>query len=331
MSNLASAPELPGVNPAHTQLLEAGLWAPSAHNTQPWLIRPVGDDRSYELHYDQHPGLPADPDSKDAYLTMGAMAETLALQGPNYGYSVDVQPTLIRDGRDIFMATIALRRLTEGETLNELSSAVGQRHTNRNNYSGEPLSTDLESSLTSLGNTLVDSSDLADVVLDATMESWGDPEYVKDLETWFRADNSAKDGITPAAFNISRSDIFALRVAFRRGGFRSKLLQHFASDRDVKTFTSGPKAAVLTVQEKAPQEFFDAGRRLLRSWVRTVAEGYAYQPFSVTVDKPEPAARVAEIAGTEGFPVAVYRVGRAVKPVRGRSNRKPLSEVLISE
>jgi hypothetical protein len=328
MANNTQSPEYPGVNPSHVGLLEASLQAPSAHNAQPWLIKP-GSDGQYELHYNQTPDLPADPSDKDAYLTMGAFAETMVLEGPNHNLDVVVTPELTRHGRDIFMATVALSELNEGRPVDPLSAWIGQRVTNRNSYKSDPLPDTLKSELKDLGNTLVDSQDLAGVILDATMKSWGDPEYIHDLEAWFHKNNDSEVGITPAPFNISKADIVALRIAFSRGGFKSRLMQYFCSDRDVKTFTSGPDAAVLSVSEMSPEELFSSGQRLLRSWVTAISHGESYQPFSVAVDKEEPAARVAEIAGIDGIPVALYRVGAATEPPRGRSNRKPLSSVLI--
>lgn len=321
--------EQAGINPAHVDLLTATLQAPSAHNTQAWKIRPDTDGSSYEIHFDNHPDMPADPSLKDAYLTMGAFVETMSLQGPNHNLAVDINPELTREGRDLYIAHVSLSELVEGSENDPLSQWISSRHTNRNSYSRQPLTPELSRDLEDLGNTLVDTEDLASVVLDATMESWGDPEYIHDLKTWFRSDNNALDGITPAPFNISKADIVALRMAFHRGGFKSKLMQHFASDRDKKIFTSGPKAAVISVPEVAPNDVFDAGRRLLRSWVTTIASGYDYQPVSVVVDKEEPASQVAAISGVDGVPVAVYRVGKATKPPRGLSNRRPLDQVLI--
>ena len=329
---MSSQPEpfeqLSGVNPEHIGLLDATLRAPSAHNAQPWLIRPLDDNRTYELHYDQNETLPEDRDSKDAYLTMGALVETMALQAPNHGFDVAVTPQLTRDGQDLFIAKVAITGLTEDSPFDILSNWVDKRVTNRNRYQKDPLPAALEHDLEGLGNVLVDPELLKDVVLEASIKSWANPRYLRDLETWFRNDEAAEDGITPRPFNISKADVLALRFAFWRGSLKSKMMGQFYSSRDVGTFTSGPKAAVLTAAEMTPPALFDAGRRLLRSWVTITAADYSYQPFSVAVDEESAAAKVGEITGVE-FPVALYRIGRAAKPPRGLSNRKPLHKVLI--
>jgi len=60
---------LASVPAAHQRVLASALRAPSAHNAQPWRIRLQPGPR-YELHYDHHEYLPADPQDRDAYLSL---------------------------------------------------------------------------------------------------------------------------------------------------------------------------------------------------------------------------------------------------------------------
>lgn len=329
MSSLPASPELfDGVNPDHIGLLDASLRAPSAHNAQPWQIKPLPGD-SYELHYDQHPGLPHDRDDKDAYLTMGALVETMTLEAPNYGLNVTVAPELTRDGRDIFIGSVTISDLVEKDQADPLSVWIDKRVTNRNRYLKDPLTPELEQKLKDLGNVVVDSELLAPVVLEASMESWGDPQFVHDLKMWLRKRSGAEDGLTAASMNLGRAELVALDFAFRRGSLNSRLMRYLFSSSEVAMFKSAPNAAVLTAPDMSPASLFDAGRRLLRSWVTITGAGFSSQPYSVAVDQESTIPKVGEIAEAE-FPVALYRVGKAATPPRVSSNRKPLSEVLIS-
>jgi molybdopterin/thiamine biosynthesis adenylyltransferase len=319
------------VNPAHIGLLNDTLKSPSAHNAQPWQIKPVGDHETYEVHYDQNDTLPEDPHSKDAYLTMGAFVETMSLQAPNHGLSVEFSPEFSKTGNDLYIGRVAIRGFSEGVPVDPLSELVGSRLTNRNKYTKEVLTPKLEQALQDLGNTLVDSKSLKDVIKDSSIDLWRSQRYLDDLKAWFRENENAEDGITPPPFNISKSDIVALKFAFKHGAFKSRVMGYLYSSRDIGVFTSSPQAAVMTAPEMSPPVLFDAGRRLLKSWVNIVSAGYSYQPFSVAVDNKEAAARVAEIAGVDETPVALYRIGRAKKPPRGYSGRKPLEKVLISD
>ena len=102
MSNLSN------VNPKHIDLLNAALRSPSAHNAQPWKIKPLADQVTYELHYDHNDYLPEDPDDRDAYLTMGAFAENLELEAPNYGFKTDITPVFTRNGEDMYIAKVTI-------------------------------------------------------------------------------------------------------------------------------------------------------------------------------------------------------------------------------
>jgi hypothetical protein len=128
--------------------------------------------------------------------------------------------------------------------------------------------------------------------------------------------------------NLGKAELLALDFAFWRGSFKSKAMRYLFSSSEVAMFASAPEAAVLTATDMSPPALFNAGRRLLRSWVTIVAAGYAYQPYSVAVDEGSTIPEVGRIAEVD-FPVALYRVGKAVKPPRIPSNRKPLNEVLI--
>jgi len=316
------------LNPEHLGLLNDTLRAPSAHNAQPWRIHPSEDGASYEIHYDQHPGLPTDHDNKDAYLTMGAFVETMVLQAPNHGLAVEVTPELTRSGQDIFIARAAIREQVDTDKQDPLSEWVGLRSTNRNHYTKETLPAALKTELVELGNSLVKPANLENLLMEASMRAWGDPKFVSDLESWFRTDKNAPDGLTAWALHVDRVTLAGLGMAFRRGGFKSAFMQKVFSASEVAAFNSAPTAAVLGTPDMEPATLFAAGRRLLRSWTTITAHGYSCQPYSIAVDDRVIAPQVAEIAGVENA-VALYRIGRSPKPPHGPSGRRPLAEVLV--
>lgn len=329
MDPAVTSDQLTGVNPDHISILNASLRSPSAHNAQPWKIKPLPDAKTYELHYDHNDYLPDDPDDRDAYLTMGAFVETIVLEAPNYNLDVSVTPRLSRNGEDLFVAEVSFSPRSAQARAEPLSSWVGKRSTNRNHYTKEPLTEELETSLKVLGNTLVEPKILKDVLTEASMKSWDNPRFVRDLKIWYRDDLQAEDGFTSPQMHLSRVDTLALKFAFWRGRLKSKVLEKIYSTRDVAMFTAAPKAAVLAADDMSPAALFDAGRRLLRSWVTIVAAGYVYHPFSIAIDEKSTAPKVAQLTRTP-VPVALYRIGKSEKPPRTLSNRKPLKKVLIT-
>jgi hypothetical protein len=178
-----------------------------------------------------------------------------------------------------------------------------------------------------LGNTLVSPTQLTHLVKKADIEAWADPRFVEDLQVWSRTSNDAEDGITPGPFNLPPGTQFLLKLAARRGGFKGFMGRVMAA-KDVTTFANAPVAAVLGAEGDTPEALFDAGTRLLRSWVAITGSGFAYHPFSGPVFYDSTRPSVAEIAHLR-HPVALYRVGAAAKPQAIPSNRRVLEDVLI--
>ncbi len=319
--------KLDSVNPEHVDLLTSALRSPSAHNAQPWKIRPLEDGKSYELHYDHNDYLPDDPDDRDAYLTMGAFVETLVLEAPNYGFSVNVMTVLTRDGEDLFVAKVEIVKPVLAPKIGKLNRAVTIRQTNRNSYNKDLIPKELEEELLKLGNTIVDPKLLKDVLKEASMKSWNNPRFVRDLKIWYRKDLNSRDGFSSPQMKMGSIDTIALKFAFWRGRLKSKTLESIYSSRDIAMFTSATSSAVISSDDMSPAALFDAGRRLLESWVLINSYGYAYHPFSIAIDEKSTAPKVAELTGVK-VPVSLYRIGKATKEPFG-SNRKKLEEVII--
>lgn len=315
---------LAGVPAAHRAVLAAALRAPSAHNAQPWRIRPRPAGR-YELHYDHHEYLPADPDDRDAYLCMGAFCETLVLAAARAGIGARPDLVLDRTGADLHVADVTLGGAAADDPL---AAHLARRATNRTPYTSERLPAQLRTELEALGCALVPRRAVAATVRKASVLSWRDRRFVADLDAWVRADPASPDGMTPRQLGLTRYEWPALRVAFRLGGLPAWLAPAYGS-REVRLLGEAPAVAVLAAASDRPADLVEAGRRLLRAWVTVCAAGFGYHPISVAIDRPETRPEVAALAGGTGTPVALFRVGRPTGPA-GASNRVALADVLLS-
>jgi len=307
------------------EILEESMRAPSAHNAQPWRLVPTGP-HSLELHYDHLDYLPFDPDDRDAYLALGAFFETLALAAGRHGHRAEISTRFQRQGSDLWVGDVTIRP-APGEEPDPLSAAAVDRHTNRLRYDKTPVPSPLNDQLLDLGNVMVSPRAMARLVARASILSWRDPRFVTDLRRWTRADAGAPDGMTPAGLPLSRVDWGALRFAFRLGHVPAPLALVYSS-RDLRLLSGSVAVCVLGSPSLDPADLFDAGRRLLRSWVVVGAGGWACHPISIAVDRPETAPAVAALAGTP-VPVAVYRIGHPTSEAP-RSNRRPLADIVRS-
>ncbi|MDQ1743041.1 MAG: hypothetical protein QOE23_1380 [Pseudonocardiales bacterium] len=309
---------------AHRRVLTAALRAPSAHNAQPWRIR-LGTGRRYELHYDHHDYLPADPEDRDAYLCMGAFCETLALAAAGEGLVADLDLVLRRTGTDLHVADVELR---PGAVADPLAAAVAHRATNRSRYTDEPLPAELTGALRELRCVLVPTGQVARIVRRASVLSWRDRRFVGDLAAWIRADSDAPDGMSPRQLGLARYEWLALRAAFVLGRLPAPLARAY-SGRDIRLLGEAPAVAVLCADSDSPADLVEAGRRLLRAWTTICAHRFGYHPISIAIDCPTTRPDVAALAGGHGTPVALFRIGRPTGSA-GESNRHQLADVLRS-
>src|SRR5262249_6776350 len=116
----------------------AAVWAPSVHNTQPWLFTAAGQQIS--LHADAaRPLRFADPDGREMMISCGAALFTarLALR------SLDFVPqtTLLPDpGQPLLVARVSWgRRAARTELEQRLFGQVRQRRTHRGGFDLAPL------------------------------------------------------------------------------------------------------------------------------------------------------------------------------------------------
>jgi hypothetical protein len=295
--------------------------APSAHNAQPWRLYPQADG-SYKLCYAYADKLLADPDDRDALLSIGAFYETLAIAANLEGKQATFEPSVVQHpGERLELGNVRLFPLSEESATDPLAPFVAQRQTNRHPYQRRPLTKALENELLQLGCTLLQPRDIAPLVSKASVMAWQDRRFVTDLKQWTRFQGNPVDGMTCECLHLSWIDRQALRFALWRGRLAAPLARIYAQ-RDVYLTRHSAAITVLTVENRDPLTLFDCGRRLLRAWVTINAAGFSYHPISIVIDQPT----VIELAekGLVENPVAIFRVGYTADPAPW-SNRRTSS------
>jgi hypothetical protein len=254
---------------------------------------------------------------------MGAFCETLALAAVGQGLVADVRLVLERAGNDLHVADVELR---PGTVSDPLAAALASRATNRSRYTNEALPLALTSALRELGCVLVPTGQVAKIVRRASVLSWRDAGFVADLAAWIRADPDTPDGMTPRQLGLARYEWLALRAAFRLGRLPAPLARAY-SRRDIRLLGEAPAVAVLCAGSDSSADLVEAGRRLLRAWTAICSHGFGYHPISIAIDRPDTRPDIAALAGDQGTPVALFRIGRPTAPASA-SNRLELADVL---
>lgn len=301
--------------------------APSAHNTQPWVLE-YGPD-AVHVAVDPARSLPdSDPTGRDLELGLGAFVETCLIVAADSGLAVTAEVTGPATAAVTGPVTV---RLVAADTVYATpftAADVEARRVARGRYVPGPVPPAVLDDLPP-GLVPVPARDLAADLVAADRWLFGTPAVARELHEWLRLHphhpRYALDGLTDRAMELSRLESRVLDRALRahpvarRLGLAAVLA---AAGRGLLRYDG----SVLVLVGVPGEGRVDAGRRLQRTWLALARHGLAVHPLSQLLDCPATAARLAERIGARpvdggppigGQPLAVFRVGRPLaEPVR---------------
>ncbi|GJQ32597.1 MAG: hypothetical protein HBSAPP04_14360 [Ignavibacteriaceae bacterium] len=223
--------------------LSYAVLAPSGHNTQPWLIRPAGEN-SFIVSLNRKCLLPAvDPMNRESILSIGAFMENLILTAGNSGYSTETE--IIGSSTDILKLTL---RKSKSNPYN-MNSITGRR-TVRNGYRQSDISP-LDFSFVS-GNDSINfhyfsrESHLGKFLADGTVEANRIQAFrdaaQQELANWIRWSKEEAelkmDGLTPESMEIDGFAGCFVRNFYERN---SALEPTFRKKNSRKDHRTGPQ------------------------------------------------------------------------------------------
>jgi hypothetical protein len=293
--------------------------APSAHNTQPWLLRYAGD--AVDVHWDPARALPdSDPTRRDLFLSLGAFIETSLVVAASAGLPVRADVAVDHAAR---RAARLVPAPAPYDTPFGLDT-VRQRRCARGGYVPGTLDPAVLTALTALGADLrqVPARELVTPLAAADRWMFGTPAVVDELRAWMRLSPKHPryhlDGLTDRAMAMSRLEAAGLAamigpraypVTRRLGG--PALLA--AASKSLLRYDG--TVLVLVGGAVTPETVIDHGRALVRVWLALSDRGLHVHPLSQLLDCPATAAQLAarlDLAPDES-PLAVFRTGRPVK------------------
>lgn len=306
--------------------------APSAHNTQPWLLRDSID--AVDVHWDPARSLPdSDPTRRDLFLSLGAFIETSLIVAASAGLPVRAEIA-------VSQSSLRAARLVPAVSVYETPftvDSVRQRGCARGAYTPGPLDQATLAALTTLGADLrqVPARQLVDPLAAADTWMFGTPAVVDELRSWMRLSPKHPrydlDGLTDRAMAMSRVEAVGLaamisprayRVTRRLGG--PSLLA--AASKGLLRYDGS--VLVLVGSAVTPEAVIEHGRALVRVWLALSARGLRVHPLSQLIDCAATSVQLAEkldLAPDES-PLAVFRTGKPLQPPV-RSARIPAAQL----
>jgi hypothetical protein len=282
--------------------------APSAHNTQPWVLSYGADEVCVGVEPAR--SLPvSDPTGRDLELGLGAFVESCLIVATDAGLPVAAAPA----------GPCAVRLVAAGTAYSTPFTAadIEARRVARGPYLPGPVPqavlADLEPGVVS-----VPASGLAADLAVADRWMFGTPPVARELREWLRLTprhpRYALDGLTDRALAMSRFEARFLDATLRTYGLTRRVGLPALLAGAGRGLLRGD-GSVLVLTGRPGESRLDAGRRLLRTWLALHRDGLSVHPVSQLLDCPATASRMRGRVGAE--PLTVFRAGRPRdEPVR---------------
>lgn len=315
-------------DPEVADLLRYARLAPSGHNTQPWHIRLT--ERTIDILPDPLRATPVvDPDDHHLFVSLGCMAETLAIAGRATGRAGT--PEVAEDG------TIRFALTTAAPQPDPLFEAIPRRQSTRAAYDGRAVPAGDINRL--LGAAQIDGVDivilserlainrLRDLVVAGNDTQMRDPAFLSELKHWLRFSPHTAirtgDGLYAAA-----SGNPVLPDAVGPAAFDLFVTREGENDRYARHIDSSPGIAVFFGDRADKASWIAVGRACQRFALAATSLGlklaFVNQPVEVAGLRGE----LSALAGVSGRrPDLVIRFGYG--PALPYSPRRPVAAFMV--
>jgi hypothetical protein len=327
-----------------SRLVERASWAPSPHNTQPWLVHPVSDTEA-ELYVPAERTLPY-TDASGAFMTcaLGIYVEALDVAAAADGLAVELEPLFPKLGAESEARPLFARlRLNERrEPPRFPGELLERRRTARGAYDGRPAGA---GALAALQAVAADAGHEARFTSDRDLVDWvvglnadtlffdlDDDRTRTEIGRWIRTSQGEArrtgDGFSPAALGFPGPLVNLF--FFRHRLFGSRVVRRLIRRLFLWTTRGTATVGWLRGPWASPQDWFAGGRMFMRFWLELTRHGLYLQPFGSVITNPRAHALMAEKLQVDEHAGEVWLLLRlGYCPTPPRSLRRPTREVLI--
>lgn len=294
--------------------------APSSHNSQPWWFDVDGNHVTIGL--DPSRGLAVvDPDDREATISVGAAVFTLRAALGHFGFASTVAYWPDPNDPEACVQLEVTDVGTSDPNWEPFFDAITRRHTSRSRFLDQTLPQAVLDAL--VADARAENTDLtllldypsrralAELVSDADRQQMSDRRFRRELASWLRSAHTRRgDGIR--GYGSSLQEVMSVAEPLI---VRTFDIGEGRAARDVELATGSPVIAVLSTHADDRTAWLQTGQALARIALRATAAnillGYLDQPVEV----PNLRADVAALAGIDGHPQLVLRLGYGVPAV----------------
>lgn len=289
--------------------VEAAVWAPSVHNTQPWWFGSAGQEGTSAAGWTMRPRISlhadvdrrldvADPDGREMLISCGAALFTLRVAVRDLGHEPEV--TMLPDAdRPSLLADVRLgRQVPPSQDNDRLFRQIRRRRTHRGAFRADPVAVPLLAALRREvqheGAELhVIADDRARAALGALTEAAehvqrSSPAYVAESARWAPRPGSARqDGVHEAAYprRPRRTEPhYPMRDYARGQGWGAD--EPHGPDEPGRELVTGV-VALLTTRGDRRADWLRAGQALQRMLLRAAADEVSAAFHTQALEVPE--------------------------------------------
>jgi len=299
--------------------------APSAHNTQPWLLDYAPG--SVELRFDPARELPAgDPTRRDLFLSLGAFVEAVLIVAAEAEIAV-------RFAVNVDISQRSLGAFLPADSLYETPFAAAdleRRQTSRLAYAPRRLTAeDVAAARRHVGPERelheLAARDIRQLTVAGDRHLYDSPDVVAELREWLRLSprdpRYEQDGLSYECLDLSRVQAAAVAGLLHPRVYptvRALRLHRAFAAAGASLLRKEGSVLVLAGAAGAPAEMLDHGRALLRVWLALAQLGLYTHPLSQILDCPDTERRLADRIDAVApiRPLSIFRAGRSGQPAR---------------
>jgi hypothetical protein len=297
--------------------------APSAHNTQPWVLTYERDRIGLGFDPGRHLAV-GDPTKRDLLLGLGALVETVLVTVTSEGFGLAFEPAVEGESVGEFVRSERVYETPFG--LDDLE----RRQTSRLSYDeGRLESSTLADARGRLapGERLheIQARELLPLFVEADRQLYESPAAMGELRRWLRLSRRDpdyfRDGLTYESLDLSSLEARMLAVLLQ-----PRIYPLVRVTRSYRAFTRASKSlldvegSVLVLERdgQGPGETVESGRSLMRVWLQLSRAGVYTHPLSQIIDHALTERRLVRRLGLSETQriLSVFRVGRSEPPPR---------------
>ncbi|MEN3538968.1 hypothetical protein AAH991_27910 [Microbispora sp. ZYX-F-249] len=321
-----------GIAQAAQAAVEAALWAPSIHNTQPWSFGVSGDEICLRADPDRKLRI-SDPTGRQMTISCGAALFNVRITLLALGYEPEVR-RFPDPERPLLLARIRVRPGREpGEHIRLLHAEVERRRTHRSGFTALPVPDRLVDALVSEaapegGRLMPITSDAAARVLAALTGAAQDVQsqdrlFVLELMRWARPPGSSRrDGVPAAGYPTDPRRMHPQHFAQRdyaRG-------HEWGMAPDERVSASTGLVALLSTGGDGREDWLRAGEALQRMLLHASAYGVSVAFHTQALEMPELREFIRTHLCSGESPQMIMRLGFVID--ESESVRRAPSEVV---